>query len=441
MTTTGFPVHDLARIFPAHTPEEYAEMKASIATIGQMQPIALWQGQIIDGSHRYQACLDLGKEPIYEHLDDDVDPVAFVISANINRRHLDVSQRSIIGFRLSEWSKAGGRRELYPRTGRRADEARHSRASGNDRLNQREAARLLGISDDSIRRAGKVLQPDSPASKRLRDAVEAGAVKVTDAASVVSKPVEVQEKALEMIGQAREADKRLNMKEAVKVVEREIVKSEWAKRREERQSAPKSEGFELIHSACADLHLQVAPDSVDVILTDPPYKPETLSCYSDLAKFAAHALKPGGVLLAMAGTSHLPQVMEYMCNTPGLNYHWTLNYLMPGGNLRFHTRAVRMGWKPVIWLVKGKSDGTDRYDVVNAPALAAQDTRFHEWGQNEGGFKMLLDLFAFPGQTVCDPFVGGGTTAMVARNIGCSFIGADMDPDCLAITDERLRRT
>ena len=215
-------------------------------------------------------------------------------------------------------------------------------------------------------------------------------------------------------------------------------RQEWEETQNELRSAPALDNVKLLHASCAELHQHVESDSVDIILTDPPYKPDTLSCYRDLAKFATYALKPGGVLLAMSGTSHLPQVMEYLCNTEGLNYHWMLNYMMPGGNLRFHTRAVRMGWKPVIWLVKGESDGTDRFDVVEAPILVAQDTRYHEWGQNEGGFKKLLDLFAFPGRLVCDPFLGGGTTAVVARAAGCAFIGADIDEQCIAITESRL---
>jgi site-specific DNA-methyltransferase (adenine-specific) len=34
---------------------------------------------------------------------------------------------------------------------------------------------------------------------------------------------------------------------------------------------------------------------------------------------------------------------------------------------------------------------------------------------------------ADPGQVVCDPFVGGGTTGVVALAHGCSFIGAEID--------------
>ena len=438
-TREHYPVHDLARMFPAQASGEFAEMKASIASVGQLQPIVVWHGQIIDGSQRYQACLELGQQPIYRFLDDDVDPIAYVIGANINRRHLDASQRAIIGYRLSEWSKVVGHRNSdYPRTGRKQDEPLHSRVGGNARIKQGEAAKLLNVGNNSIRRAGKVLRPDGPAVPVLREAVENGSIKVTDAAAVVNKPAEIQVRATQRVMEAQHGNKHLTVREAAKEVEREIVKEQWTERQKERRSAPQSNEATFFLAHCADLRDHVAPDSVDIILTDPPYKPDSLSCYKDLAEFAAHALKPGGVLLALAGTSHLPQVMEYLCNTEGLTYHWTINYLMPGGNLRFHTRAVRMGWKPVVWLVKGQSDGTDRFDVVEAPALAQQDTRFHEWGQNEGGFQKLLDLFAFPGQMVCDPFLGGGTTAVVARRNGCRFIGADVDPHCLDTTMARL---
>ena len=49
-----------------------------------------------------------------------------------------------------------------------------------------------------------------------------------------------------------------------------------------------------------------------------------------------------------------------------------------------------------------------------------------------------MDMFAYPGQLVCDPFLGGGTTALSARKKGCGFIGCDVDPEAIKITQERL---
>ena len=45
----------------------------------------------------------------------------------------------------------------------------------------------------------------------------------------------------------------------------------------------------------------------------------SLPLYSDLAAFAAHALKPGGVMVVMNDAMQLPQVLERL-NHPDLNW-------------------------------------------------------------------------------------------------------------------------
>ena len=103
MTTNGnghLPIYELARLFPPMSDEEYAGLKADIAANGVQQAIAVWQGQVIDGLHRYQACEDLGIKAPLLHLADDVDPVAFVLSANMSRRQLSKSQKMIIVAQL-----------------------------------------------------------------------------------------------------------------------------------------------------------------------------------------------------------------------------------------------------------------------------------------------------------------------------------------------------
>ena len=74
-TNQKYPVHPLARLFPPLTTEQYAALVASIMAIGLLDPIIVWQGQIIDGLHRQRACREAGVQPRYELLDDDADPV------------------------------------------------------------------------------------------------------------------------------------------------------------------------------------------------------------------------------------------------------------------------------------------------------------------------------------------------------------------------------
>ena len=504
----SLPMHELATLFPTMTNDEYAALKQNIAENGVDQPVCVWQGQIVDGRHRYLACGEMGIDPPIRYLNDDDDPVRFVLSANMDRRQLDEGQRAMVmaTMKVMPWGtnrfsveshqkdstlKArAARAKVAESTQWYADEVlafgdtevidrvRQGKVDGQKKLGISEAYKAIQKikkAQKAEQKAAEQAEAERKAAQQARaeqEAAERAAAEQAqqEAAEKARAEREAAEKAAEEARQASEraeqaaaeqaaaeqaseeaesfkaakeryaANPKLSIAEAIEEIKRERRRAKWEEKQAERRNTPPTDGMRLFESPCAELHRHVEAETVDIILTDPPYQPATLSCYKDLVEFAAYALKPGGVLLAMSGTSHLPQVLAYLCNTPGLTYHWTLNYMMPGGNFRFDTRGVRMGWKPVIWLVKGESDGTDRFDVVTAPALTSQDTRYHEWGQNEGGFKLLLDRFAFPGQVVCDPFLGGGTTAVVAREIGCSFIGADIDASYLAITDERLGR-
>lgn len=82
--------------------EEYEILSKDIATNGQLEPITLFEGVILDGWHRFQACAELNIEPKYKEYDGN-DPVAFVLSKNLHRRHLNASQRAVAVTACREW--------------------------------------------------------------------------------------------------------------------------------------------------------------------------------------------------------------------------------------------------------------------------------------------------------------------------------------------------
>ncbi|MFH1554591.1 MAG: DNA methyltransferase [Pseudomonadota bacterium] len=173
------------------------------------------------------------------------------------------------------------------------------------------------------------------------------------------------------------------------------------------------------------------PDSsIDLILTDPPYPAEFLPLWTGLGQLAARVLAPHGVLAAMSGQTHLPEV--YLRLGEHLTYRWTMAYLMSGAANVVHARRVSTMWKPV--LIYGSSNRR-LHDVATSKAA---DKDFHGWGQSESGMYDLLQLLADPGATVLDPFLGGGTTAVVAQAHGCHFIGAEAEADVYATAVARL---
>ena len=52
-------------------------------------------------------------------------------------------------------------------------------------------------------------------------------------------------------------------------------------------------------------------------------------------------------------------------------------------------------------------------------------------------FAAMLCGSVEPGFVVCDPFMGSGSAAIAALKHGCSFVGADVSEQAIAITRER----
>lgn len=86
------------------TVTEYDQLKADISANGLLEPIVIYNGLILDGRNRYLACTDLGITPEYETFDGD-DPVSFVISKNLHRRHLNETQRAVVASKLANMPK------------------------------------------------------------------------------------------------------------------------------------------------------------------------------------------------------------------------------------------------------------------------------------------------------------------------------------------------
>jgi N6-adenosine-specific RNA methylase IME4 len=91
--------HDIANIFPMMGVEEFEQLKQDIKSNGLIEPINTYEGKILDGRNRWLACGEVGIEPRFETYQGD-EPVSFVISKNLKRRHLNGSQKAMIATEI-----------------------------------------------------------------------------------------------------------------------------------------------------------------------------------------------------------------------------------------------------------------------------------------------------------------------------------------------------
>lgn len=184
---------------------------------------------------------------------------------------------------------------------------------------------------------------------------------------------------------------------------------------------------------------EIADESIDYIITDPPYPAEYIPLYGELSKVAARVLKPNGSLIVMCGQSYFPKVIDQLSKE--MNYHWCMAYVTPGGQSpSLFQKRVNTFWKPVLWFTKGKYNGDYIGDVLKSPTNA-NDKRYHEWGQSLGGMKDIIEKFTDAGQLILDPFLGGGTTGVAAVTMGRKFIGTDIDKKNIDISMERIKES
>jgi len=103
---TVFPhyeVHEICSMYPMMNKHELKNLTSSIKEIGLVNPITLYEGKILDGKCRYEACRLAGVIPTFDKFPDDYPQytggaIAFARSANVHRAHFNESQRACVAL-------------------------------------------------------------------------------------------------------------------------------------------------------------------------------------------------------------------------------------------------------------------------------------------------------------------------------------------------------
>ncbi len=159
-------IHKLAKYFPLLEGEEFDALVEDIKQHGQLEPIVTVNDEILDGVNRYNACVFLGIECLTKAYDGD-DPLSYVISANIRRRHLDTSQRAMLATEmlpefeaLAEKHKSESAKKQRPSDSTKFE----SLSSIDENLGQKtrenessfRVAKQFGISAPTVQRAKRI---------------------------------------------------------------------------------------------------------------------------------------------------------------------------------------------------------------------------------------------------------------------------------------------
>lgn len=183
--------HPYADLFPMMSTLEHEILREDIAENGLLEEVVLLDGQILDGRNRYKALCELAdagriEAELIEHETSwlfvpfsdensifsthtiEQGPLAFVVSKNLSRRHLNESQRAMVAAKLANLG-----------------EGRPAETAPIGAVSQEQAAEKLNVSRRSVQRASEVQERAAP---ELQQAVERGDVSVSAAAEVATLP-------------------------------------------------------------------------------------------------------------------------------------------------------------------------------------------------------------------------------------------------------------
>jgi ParB-like chromosome segregation protein Spo0J len=168
--------HEYASLFPTATTSELKELAADIKQRGLLHPIVLLDGKVLDGRNRWSACSMANVEPVYVQY-SGTDPLADVISWNLHRRQLSVSQRAALVLRLKPLlaARARERQEKLGRT--HGDTLMANLPQGSNGTARDQAAAAVGVSGRSVQDAEYVEKHD-PA---LFEEIKAGRMSINAA--------------------------------------------------------------------------------------------------------------------------------------------------------------------------------------------------------------------------------------------------------------------
>lgn len=215
-------------------------------------------------------------------------------------------------------------------------------------------------------------------------------------------------------------------------------------------------GITIYHADCREVLPSLPDNSVDLVLTDPPYSDVThdgARTFDDTTKlvdfksvttdylrdvFALLASKTKRWLVSFMDTHHAG---DFEKEAPrGLRFVRFGVWVKPNSAPQFTGDRPGMGWEPIVFMhrdgMKMRWNGGGRTSVFTYCKVNS----CHPTGKPLSLVTELAELFSDKGDLILDPFMGSGTTLRAAKDLGRRAIGIEIEERYCEIAAKRLQQ-
>jgi DNA modification methylase len=408
---------ELKSLIPPLTAEEFKQLETNVLAEGIREPIITWQGTIVDGHNRYELAqmYDLPfkvKEMAFASMEDCKE---WMIRNQFGRRNLSNYQRSVLALELEEVFKAKAKESKVESVShfRQTGEVLQKSAKPDTR---KELSNIANVSHDTIAKV-KVIEAKAP--EEVKAKLSTGEVSINQAYQEIKK----EEKQAEL----------------------EKKKEEY-KAQSLKETTLKPEVY--LNDAVSFLRT-FEDNSIDVLITDPPYATDVKNIDSftkEWLEIAIEKVKKSGRIYVCSGAypnelhaflSVLMNQNKFIVDNPLI---WTYrNTLGITPKMKYNLNYQ------VIWHLY--SDQSKELDTsITNEMFSVQDinapdgrigNRLHTWQKPDELANRLIKHSTKKGDLVVDCFACTGTFLIAASKFDCIAKGCDIDAENLNIAKER----
>lgn len=411
---------ELKALIPPLTSEEFSQLEANVCQEGIREPIITWQGTIVDGHNRYELAqmYDLPfkvKEMEFTTMEDCKE---WMIRNQFGRRNLSNYQRSVLALELESVFSARAKENLS-KAGQSYSpkEGLQISAKVYEPIDTRqELAKVANVSHDTIAKV-KVIEAKAP--EEVKAKLSSGEVSINQAYQDIKK----EEKQAEL-EKKKEEYKAQSLKETT-------IKPE------------------IYLQNAVDFLKTFEDESIDVLITDPPYATDVKDINSftkEWLEIAIKKVKKSGRMYVCSGAyptelhaflSVLMNQNKFIVDNPLI---WTYrNTLGITPKMKYNLNYQ------VIWhLYSDKSKELDTSitnEMFSVQDINAPDgrigNRLHTWQKPDELANRLIKHSTKKGDLVVDCFACTGTFLIAASKFDCIAKGCDIDAENLNIAKER----
>ena len=197
--------------------------------------------------------------------------------------------------------------------------------------------------------------------------------------------------------------------------------------------------MDLFQGDCLDKLKQINDNSIDLIVTDPPYN--NISC-SQYAPEFYRVLKDGSHCYIM--TNHI-NLIEMLNTFTSNGFHFIKSLIWNKGN-KIMGLYYMSQFEYILFFRKGKgiqinNCGTsDILDIPNKKTKDKDGNNIHDTEKPVKLMEILIENSSKENDIVLDPFMGSGSTGVACVNTNRNFIGVELDENYFNIAKERINK-